>query len=546
MRIDAMRSRFAALVAAALLLAMSAGTPASAAVFRWANDGDVNSLDPYTRNETFLLSFNHNIYEPLVRRDRDLRLEPALAVKWERIAPDVWRFTLRDGVSFSDGTPFTADDVEFSFQRVMTPTSNLKSNFSTVKEFHKIDAHTVEFVTKGPDPILPEELTTWTIMSKAWCLQNHAEAPADLNKAGEENFATRNAMGTGPFMVKERVPDVRTVLVPNPKWWDTPQHNITEAVFNRIQNESTRVAALLSGEIDFIYTVPPQDVERIAQTPGLKIVQKPELRTVFLGFDQARDELLESTVKGKNPFKDIRVREAFYRAIDINAIKTKVMRGFAQPTAEMIGPGVNGFDPSLNERPAYDPAKSKQLLADAGYPDGFETGMDCPNDRYVNDEAICQAVVAMLARVGVKVDLLAQTRIKYFAKINPPTYNTSFYMLGWTPATYDAHNAMIALMATRDPSGGRGDFNNGGFSYHEIDDLANQIQSELDPAKRQALITTALKFVKDNYLYLPLHQQVVVWAARDTVDMAQMADNYFPLRYVRIKEAGDGGQAATR
>ncbi|MGB8842446.1 MAG: ABC transporter substrate-binding protein [Aliidongia sp.] len=529
-----MRGKFLTLGAAVLLALFWLG-PVDAAVFRWANDGDVNSLDPYSRSESFLLSFNQNIYEPLARRDRDLKLEPALATAWVQTAPDVWRFTLRDGVKFSDGTPFSADDVEFSYQRVMSATSNLKSYFSTVKEFRKIDARTVEFVTKGPDPILPEELAVWAIMSKQWCAKNNAVTPADLNKIGEENFATRNAMGTGPFMVKERVPDVRTVLVPNPNWWDKPQHNITEAIFNRIQNDSTRVAALLSGEIDFIYTVPPQDVDRISQSAGLKIVQKPELRTVFLGFDQARDELLESSVKGKNPFKDIRVREAFYRAIDINAIKTKVMRGFSQPSALMIGPGVNGFDPALNDRPAYDPAKSKQLLAEAGYPNGFETGLDCPNDRYVNDEAICQAVVAMLARIGVKVDLLAQTRLKYFAKINPPAYNTSFYMLGWTPVTYDAHNALVVLAASRDPKSGRGDFNDGGFSYPEIDDLITRIQSESDIPKRLGQIDQVLKLVKDNYLYIPLHQQIVVWAMRDNVEVAQLADNFFPLRYVTVK-----------
>jgi peptide/nickel transport system substrate-binding protein len=529
-----MRIRVAAFAAVLAAVTAFGSLGASAAVFRWANDGDVNSLDPYARSETFLLSFNANIYEPLVRRDRDLKLEPALATEWSQTAPDVWRFKLRQGVKFSDGTPFNADDVEFSYKRVLALHSDLKSYFSTVKEFRKVDDFTVEFVTSGPDPILPEELTTWTIMSKAWCIKNHAEEPADLTKPGEESYATRNAMGTGPFMLKERVPDVRTVLVPNPAWWDKPQHNITEAIFNRIQNDSTRVAALLSGEIDFIYTVPPQDVERIGNTQGLKIVKTPELRTVFLGMDQARDELQESNVKGKNPFKDVKVREAFYRAIDINAIKTKVMRGFAQPTAEMVGPGVNGFDPALNERPAYDPAKSKALLAEAGYPNGFELGMDCPNDRYVNDEAICQAVVAMLARVGVKVNLLAQTRVKYFAKIYPPDYNTSFYMLGWTPATYDAHNAMIALMATRQPPA-LGNFNDGGFSYKEIDDNIHAIQIESDKEKRLKLISDVLKFVKDNYLYIPLHQQVVVWAARSNVEVAQPADNYFPLRYVTVK-----------
>jgi peptide/nickel transport system substrate-binding protein len=325
------------------------------------------------------------------------------------------------------------------------------------------------------------------------------------------------------------------VLVPNPNWWDKPQHNLDEVVFQRIANAATRVAALLSGEIDMVYTVPPQDTDRIGKTPGLRILQKPELRTIYLGFDQDRSELLESNVKGKNPYKDKRVRQAFYQAIDEDAIKTKVMRGFATPTALMVGPGVNGFDPTLNTRFPYDPAASKKLLAEAGYPDGFETGMDCPTDRYVNDEAICQAVVAMLARVGVKVRLLAQTRAKYFAKINAPRFETSFFMLGWTPATYDAHNMLISLAATRDPKTHAGDFNNGGYSNPQLDALIRKIQVEPDKEKRLALIHDALKIVKDDFAYIPLHQQAVVWAVRDGFDVVQMADNYFPLRLVKAK-----------
>ena len=508
---------------------------ASAATLRWANDGDVNSMDPYARQETFLLTFMQNIYEPLVGRSKELKVEPALATEWSQTAPDVWRFKLRQGVKFSDGTPFTADDVVFSYQRVKQPSSALNSYVATVANLVKVDDYTIEFHTKGPDPILPEELTNWGIMSKAWCEKNNATIPADLGKVSEENFATRNAMGTGPYMLKERVPDVRTVLVANPTWWGKPAGNVTEAVFTRIANPSTRVAALLSGEIDFVYTVPPQDVDRIATTQGTKIIKSPELRTIFLGMDQMHDELLESNVKGKNPFKDERVREAFYRAIDEKAIVAKVMRGQAAETALMIAPGINGFDPSLNERPAYDPAKSKKLLADAGYPNGFETGMDCPNDRYVNDEAICQAVAAMLAKIGIKVNLLAQTRLKYFGKIGSPNYAASFYMLGWTPSTYDAHNMLAALVGTRVPGSGVGDNNDGGVSNATIDADIKSIQVETDQKKRQALISNALGIIKDQYLYIPLHQQVVVWAARSNVDVAQMADNFFPLRFVTVK-----------
>ncbi len=528
-------------VSAAVLGLILGATPlvspsaASAATLRWANDGDVNSMDPYARQETFLLTFMQNISEPLVRRSKDLKIEPSLATEWAQTAPDVWRFKLRQGVKFSDGTPFNADDVIFSFQRIRQPTSALNSNVATVADAVKIDDYTVDFHTKGPDPILPEEISQWGMMSKVWCEKNNAVIPADLGKVTEESYATRNAMGTGPYMLKERVPDVRTVLVANPNWWDKPVGNVTEAIFTRIANPATRVAALLSGEIDFVYTVPPQDVDRIASTPGTKIIKSPELRTIFLGMDQMHDQLPESSVKGKNPFKDVRVREAFYRAIDEKAIVSKVMRGQAQETALMIAPGINGFDKSLNERPAYDPARSKKLLAEAGYPDGFETGMDCPNDRYVNDEAICQAVAAMLAKVGIKVDLLAQTRLKFFGKIGSPNYNTSFYMLGWTPSTYDAHNMLGSLVGTRVPGSGIGDNNDGGVSNAEIDKDIALIQVETDQKKRQALISSALGIIKDQYLYIPLHQQVVVWAARSNVDVAQLADNFFPLRYVTVK-----------
>ena len=533
--------RISARISAALLAVALGSMPmigtsvASAATLRWANDGDVNSMDPYARQETFLLTFMQNIYEPLVGRSKELKVEPALATEWTQTAPDVWHFKLRQGVKFSDGTPFTADDVLMSYHRARQPSSNMGSYFVTVVDLVKVDDYTIEFHTKGPDPILPEELTNWGIMSKAWCEKNNATVPADLGKVTEENFATRNAMGTGPFMLKERVPDVRTVLVANPSWWDKPVGNVTEAVFTRIANPSTRVAALLSGEIDFVYTVPPQDVDRIDSTPGTKILKKPELRTIFLGFDQSRPELLESNVKGKNPFKDVRVREAFYRAIDEKTIVAKVMRGQAEETALMIAPGVNGFDKALNERVPYDPVKSKKLLTEAGYPDGFETGMDCPNDRYVNDEAICQAVVAMLAKVGIKVNLLAQTRLKYFSKIGSPNYAASFYMLGWTPSTYDAHNMLAGLVGTRVPGSGIGDNNDGGISNAQIDTDIKAIQVETDQKKRQALISNALSVIKDQYLYIPLHQQVVVWAARSNVEVAQMADNFFPLRFVTVK-----------
>jgi len=519
------------LFAAALLAGTMLAGIANANVFRWANDGDVNSMDPYTRSETFLLTFNANIYEPLLRRDRQLRLQAALAERWEQVNPLTWRFHIRRNVRFSDGSPLTAEDVVFSIARARGPGSNIAAYFAAVAEVRKVDDFTVDLVTRNPSPILPEELTSFGIMSKAWLERNNAARVADLTSR-EENFATRNAMGTGPFVLVSREPDRRTVLAPNPLWWDQPEHNLTRVEFNVIANDATRVAALLSGEVDMIYTVPPQDMERIGRTANLRIIQGPELRTIYLGMDQMRPELLKSDVRGRNPFQDVRVRRAMYQAIDIEAIRTRVMRGQARPTGQIFGPGVNGFVEANDTRPAVDLEGARRLLTEAGYPNGFGVTLDCPNDRYVNDEAICTAVVSMLARIGVRVTLNAQTRVRFFAEVNGPRYNTSFYLLGWTPNTYDAQNALFNLAGSRD--GTRGVFNNGGYSNPRFDALVGQIEVETTPARRQELITQASRLLQEDVAYIPLHQQQVVWASRSNITLQQQADNGFPLRLVRV------------
>jgi peptide/nickel transport system substrate-binding protein len=284
--------------------------------------------------------------------------------------------------------------------------------------------------------------------------------------------------------------------------------------------------------------VPLQDVDRMKATPNLKVVQGPELRTIFLGMDQKRDELLFSSVKGKNPFKDVRVRRAFYQAIDIEAIRTRVMRGAATPTALMVAPGIKGFVPELNKRLPHDPDAAKKLLADAGYPNGFEVGMNCPNDRYVNDSAICQAVAANLARIGVKVNLMAETKATYFPKIL--TRNTSFYLLGWTPGTYDSHNPLTSLMATPTDKG-QGQFNLGAYSNPKVDELTLKVQTETDQAKRNAMIKEAFEIHAADVGHIPLHQQALAWAMKKDIDTVQLADNVMPFKWVRMP--GDGSAA---
>jgi peptide/nickel transport system substrate-binding protein len=280
--------------------------------------------------------------------------------------------------------------------------------------------------------------------------------------------------------------------------------------------------------------VPLQDVERINASPNAKVIVGPELRTIFLGMDQKRDELLFSNVKGKNPFKDKRVRQAFYQAIDIVGIQKTVMRNASRPTNLMVGPGINGFNEALDKRLPFDPEASKKLLAEAGYPNGFEVTMNCPNDRYVNDARICQAVAANLSRVGVKINLAAETKGTYFPKIL--RRDTSFYMLGWTPTTYDTHNALNALTRCPDETGA-GQFNLGAYCNPELDKLTLAIGGETDRNKRKAMIDEAHRIHANDIGHIPLHQQALAWGVGKRVSVAQRADNFMPFASIRIQAA---------
>ncbi|MBV8574755.1 MAG: ABC transporter substrate-binding protein [Acetobacteraceae bacterium] len=529
-----MRVRVSQLGAACIAAALAIAHSSHAATLRWANDGDVSSLDPYSLNETFQLAFLANIYEPLIRRNRDLQLDPALATSWEEVDQHTWRFHLRRDVHWQDGSPFTADDVVFSASRVLAETSMLRPMLASVNEVRRIDDLTVDFETKGIDPILPQEITLWVIMSKAWAERHDAAAPVNL-ASGRENYAARHTMGTGPFRLVLREPDRRTVLEHNPGWWDTNESNVDQAEFDVIGNDATRVAALLSGDIDLILSVPPQDIRRLRSTAGIKLMNEPELRTIFLGLDQSRDELLSSDIKGRNPLKDVRVRQAFSLAIDEQAIASRVMRGQAHPTWLMWGPGVNGYDAQQDVRPKADPVKAKQLMTEAGYPDGFRIALDCPNDRYVMDDEICEAIATMLARIGVKVALVLQTKAKFFTKIQGPSYDTDFYLLGWTPYTYDAQNVLYNVIASRNPP--QGEMNFGGYSNPKVDDLASRIAVEMNAAKRNAMIREAAAMIQADFGYIPLHQQKLAWAAKSFIDMVQCGDGTFPLRYVKVQAA---------
>jgi len=524
-----MKHKYKLLCAAVFALA-AAG--AQAQTIRVANQGDALSMDPHSLNESLQLSVTGNVYEGLLERKKDLSLAPALATSWKQTSPTVWRFELRKGVQFHDGTPFTADDVVFSFNRTQVEGSDMKSYTNDFKQVRKINDHTVEIETKAPFPILPDVITLVYMMSKKWAETNQAARPVDRRK-GIENAASFRANGTGPFRLRERQPNVRTTFVRNGNYWGKIEGNVQEVVFTPIGNDATRVAALLSGEVDVMEPVPVQDIERINAAPNSKALVAPELRTIFLGMDQKRDELQYSSVKGKNPFKDKRVRQAFYQSIDIEGIKRTVMRGASNPTALLVGPGINGFLPDLNKRLPHDPEGAKKLLADAGYPNGFEVTMNCPNDRYVNDARICQTVAANLSRIGVKINLAAETKGTYFPKVL--RRDTSFYMLGWTPGTYDSHNALNALMACVDDKGA-GQFNLGSYCNPKVDQLTRAIQSETDKAKRNAMIKEAFQTHADDIGHLPLHQQALAWGVSKKVELVQLPDNFMFFKWMTIKK----------
>ncbi len=517
------------LLAGAALMALAASV--SAQTVRIANQGDALSLDPHSLNESLQLSVVGNVYEPLIDLDKDLKSIPGLATAWQQTSPTVWRFQLRKGVKFHDGTPFTADDVVFTMARVAGDGSDMKSYVNDFKEVRKIDSHTVEIETKTPLPILPQILSQVLIMSKQWCEDNNATRPVDRRK-GIENAASFKTNGTGPYHVRERQPNVNTRFARNPNYWGKVQGNVQEVIFTPIASASTRVAALLSGQVDVMEPVPVQDIERVNTNAGTRVLTGPELRTIFLGMDQKRDELLFSSVKGKNPFKDKRVRQAFYQAIDIDGIQKTVMRGASNPSALMVGPGINGFDPSVKRLP-HDTEAAKKLLAEAGYGSGFEVTMNCPNDRYVNDAQICQTVAANLARIGVKINLQAETKGTYFPKIL--RRDTSFYLLGWTPSTYDAHNPLNALMRCPDDKTGAGQFNLGSYCNPKLDELTVKIGAEADKATRDAMIKEAFKIHTDEVGHLPLHQQGLAWGVSRKVDVVQRADNYMPFRLITVK-----------
>ena len=522
--------RFAPLLAA-FAAAVFAAMPAQAQALRWAAQNDVLTLDPHSQNHATTNAILQHAYEGLVRYTKDYKIEPALATGWKELSPLQVRFTLRKGVKFHDGSPFTADDVVFSFTRILQPQGTMQIYVSNVREVKKLDDHTVDFLLSGPSPILLRNIVDFRIMSKAWSEKNRSQNIQDY-KAKEETFASRNVNGTGPYVIKSWAPDQRIVMAYNKDWWGKRDGNVADVVYTPIKADATRVSALLAGDVDLVTDLPTQDVERLRKNTALSVLDGHEVRTIFIALDQHNNELAYSSVKGKNPFKDRRVREALNTAVDRELIRKTVMRGLSIPAGIMVAPGVHGHSKELDVYPKADTAKAKKLLAEAGYPDGFEFTLDCPNNRYVNDEEICQALVGMWAKAGLKVKLNAMPFANYIPKILK--HDTSAYMLGWGVATFDALYTLQSLVRTK-TTGADGSFNLGRVSDLKLDNTIDAIKIATDPKARDALLKEALEKTRDEHYYVPLHHQLRPWAMKKNVSISHSADDRPQARFATVK-----------
>jgi peptide/nickel transport system substrate-binding protein len=489
---------------------------ASAETLRWARAGDALTLDPHAQNEGPTSALAHQIMETLVMRNHEGELVPSLALNWapSETNPNIWVFNLREGVTYHDGAAFTAEDVVFSLNRAMTQDSDYKELLASVKEVRAAGDYTVEIETNGPNPIMPNNLTNMFIMDKDWAEANNAVKVQDY-EGGEDTFAAKNANGTGPYKLVSREPDVKTVLAANENYWGKGEFplEVTEIIYTPIQNAATRVAALLSGEVDFIQDVPVQDIERVNTTDGLEVRTAPQNRVIFFGMNMGDEDLANDNVEGTNPFADVRVRRAMNLAINRDAIKQVVMRGQSEPAGMIAPPFVNGWNAEMDAASTTDIEQAKQLLEEAGYPEGFSIQLDCPNDRYVNDEGICQAAVGMFGQIGVTVNLDAKPKAQHFPLLS--NLETDFYMLGWGVPTYDSEYIFNFLVHGRDEK--YGSWNAVRYNNPELNAKIQSLASNTDLVARNADIKAIWEVVQDEALYIPIHHQVLNWGMAETV-----------------------------
>jgi peptide/nickel transport system substrate-binding protein len=528
---------FFALAARALfpVLLTFAGPAAAENVLRFASfSGGAVTMDPHSYVTRYNSVATKQVYEALLDVDSNLAIVPQLALAWKPLDPTTWEFELREGVRFQDGTPFTAEDVVFSIERARAETSDLPAFVYGIATAEAIDQHTVRVTTVAPDPSLWLKLAEVAIMSRTWAEQHGVTRPADYKRAGEETHASRQANGTGPFMVETFEPGRRYVLVRNPTWWGTAEypHNI-DRVVHTWEGDTRNLAALLEGRIDLLQTPPYSALEQIRRDPRLKLAHRTKLQSMWFGFDQGSAELRSSNMKGRNPFKDKQVRQAIAYAIDIEPILRPLMGELLIPAGMLAAPGANGYIPELDQPPPHDPEKARALLAEAGYPDGFSVTLDCPIDYGDDEVATCRGVAEQLGVVGIEIHINYLAQEAFDAKLYRHRQSDFFLEGGHMPP--DSETSLIEWFS-------HNYWNPTGYTNPRVDELIEKIKTEMVTYARDAYLEEAWRTVTDDLVYLPVRHGVSVFAMRKDLDIPPDPWDVPRFRLARFKDEPKSAQ----
>jgi len=494
-------------IALTSIMLLALGSAANAKTMRLGLDADPVSLDPHVQLSGGMLQFSHWVFDPLVRWTQEGDFEPRLATSWERIDDLTMRFTLRKGVKFHSGNDFTAKDVKFTVER-LKKSIDFKGLFEPFDGVRIVDDYTVDIVTKKPYALLLNMATYIFPMDMVFYTgTDETGQPKDAIVKIGPSFALKNESGTGPFTVTYREHGVKTVFTRFADYWDKQSPgNVDEIVLTPIKEEATRVAALLSGDVDFISPVPPQDFRRIETDKNVNLFTYPGGRIITLQLNQKR----------RPELADLRVRQAIVYAINNEGIVEKIMKGTATVAGQQSPPGYAGHNPALN--PRYDLNKAKALMKEAGYADGFSCTMIAPNNRYVNDEKIAEAAVSMLAKINIKVNLKTMPKAQYWDEFDAQV--ADIQMIGWHSDTEDSGNFTEFLAMCPNKETGYGQYNSGNYCNAKVDELTLAAQTETNLKLRAEILQEIEEILYNEAAFVPFHWQNHSYAAKKGIDAA--------------------------
>ncbi|SKA74445.1 ABC transporter substrate-binding protein [Desulfobaculum bizertense] len=481
------------------LMLLGNSSVASAKTLKVAFAADPVSLDPHVQLSGGMLQYSHLVFDPLIRWTKDMNFEPRLATKWERIDPLTERFYLRKGVKFHSGNDFTAKDVKWTFDR-LKKSQDYKALFEPFEDIKIIDDYTIDIKTSKPYPLLLNMATyIFPMDSKFYTgMDEESGQPKDAIIKTGKSFALNHESGTGKYKVTFREHGVRMEFTAFENYWDKKSGNVDKIILTPIKENATRVAALFSGDVDFIMPVPPQDYDRIDKSEKVNLVTMPGSRIISLQLNQKR----------RPEFKDPRVRLAMIYACNNAGIAKKIMKGRAVAAGQQAPEGYVSYQADL--KPRYDLNKAKQLMKEAGYENGFTCTMISPNNRYVNDEKIAQAFVSMMAKLKIRVDLKTMPKAQYWDAYD--AQQADIQMVGWHPDTEDSSNYTEFLLMCRDVKSGYGQYNSGNYCNEKVDSMIKSAQNETDLAKREAILKDVERIIYNDGAFIPLHWEDLSWA----------------------------------